>query len=79
MANRLGRFKPLYDAHVRPNNSSTIPRHVFMRAANVHSDYHDRKGDRVNCFESTFVHLTERFNGKEVYLVGTANQSTMLA
>jgi len=25
------------------------------------------------------VHLTERFNGKEVYLVGTMNQSTMLA
>jgi hypothetical protein len=28
---------------------------------------------RINCFEGTFVHLTERFNGKEVYLVGTAN------
>ena len=25
------------------------------------------------------MHLTERFNGKDVYLVGTANQSTMLA
>lgn len=25
------------------------------------------------------VHLTERFNGKDVYLVGTANSSTMLA
>lgn len=25
------------------------------------------------------VHLSERFNGKEVYLVGSANQSTMLA
>jgi hypothetical protein len=25
------------------------------------------------------VHLTERFKGKEVYLVGTCNQSTMLA
>jgi hypothetical protein len=35
--------------------------------------------DRINCFESTLVHLTERFNGKEVYLVGTSNQSTMLA
>ena len=33
----------------------------------------------MNCFESTLVHLTERFNGKEVYLVGTSNQSTMLA
>ncbi len=34
---------------------------------------------RENCFETTLVHLTERFNGKEVYLVGTMNQSTMLA
>lgn len=25
------------------------------------------------------IHLTERFRGKEVYLIGTANQSTMLA
>ena len=25
------------------------------------------------------MHLTERFNGKDIYLVGTANQSTMLA
>ena len=25
------------------------------------------------------MHLTERFAGKDVYLVGTANQSTMLA
>ena len=34
---------------------------------------------RDSCFETTLVHLTERFNGKDVYLVGTANQSTMLA
>lgn len=34
---------------------------------------------RENCFDTTLVHLTERFNGKEVYLIGTANQSTMLA
>lgn len=33
----------------------------------------------MNCFESTFVHLTERFHGKEVYLVGSLNQSSMLA
>ena len=25
------------------------------------------------------LHLTERFNGKEVFLIGTANKSTMLA
>ena len=34
---------------------------------------------RDDCFDTTLVHLTERFNGKDVYLVGTANQSTMLA
>ena len=34
---------------------------------------------RDNCFDTTLVHLTERFNGKDVYLIGTANQSTMLA
>ena len=34
---------------------------------------------RENCFETTLIHLTERFNGKEVYLIGTMNQSTMLA
>jgi len=34
---------------------------------------------RENCFDSTLVHLTERFHGKEVYLVGSCNQSTMLA
>lgn len=35
--------------------------------------------DSDDCFDTTLVHLTERFNGKDVYLVGTCNQSTMLA
>ena len=64
---------------VRPNNASNFPRHNFIRSANIRSDVHDRLGDRENCFETTLVHLTERFNGKDVYLVGTMNQSTMLA
>lgn len=34
---------------------------------------------REDVFKTTLVHLTERFNGKEVFLVGTMNQSTMLA
>jgi hypothetical protein len=34
---------------------------------------------RENCFDTTMIHLTERFNGKEVFLIGTMNQSTMLA
>jgi len=79
MANRLGRYNELYKQLMRPDNASIIPRHVFMRAANSMGSSIDRKGDRINCFESTFVHLTERFNGKEVFLVGTLNQSSMLA
>lgn len=47
MANRLGRYRALYQSMARPDNTSTIPRHVFVRAANstatpnAHS-----KGDR---------------------------------
>jgi hypothetical protein len=50
----------------------------FMRHANFRGTSGDRIGNRDSCFESTFVHLTERFTGKEVFLVGTANKSTML-
>ena len=32
-----------------------------------------------SCFKSTLLHLTERYHGKDVYLVGTLNNSTMLA
>ena len=39
----------------------------------------DNKIIRENCFDTTMIHLTERFNGKEVFLIGTMNQSTMLA
>jgi hypothetical protein len=45
----------------------------------LHSNIYDRVGNRDSCFDTTLVHLTERFNGKDVYLVGTMNQSTMLA
>ena len=34
---------------------------------------------RDSCFDSTLIHLTERFHGKDVYIVGTCNQSTLLA
>lgn len=69
----------MYEQMVRPLNASTFPRHVFMRGQNLHTNIYDRIGNRDNCFDTTLVHLTERFNGKDVYLVGTANQSTMLA
>lgn len=59
--------------------SSTFPKHVFVRAANFESNIVDRVGNRDSCFKSTLLHLTERFQGKDVYLVGTCNQSTLLA
>jgi hypothetical protein len=64
---------------VTPNIGSTFPRHVFVRAANLQPSVHDRVGDRQDCFEATLIHLTERFSGKEIYLIGTMNKSTMLA
>ena len=79
MSNRINRYKAAYDLIKRPNNVASWPRHVFMRGQNLHSNVYDRVGDRENCFKTTLVHLTERFNGKDVYLVGTMNQSTMLA
>jgi hypothetical protein len=69
----------MYNQMPRSNVASTFPRHVFLRAANLESNLYDRVVDRENCFKSTLVHLTERFHGKDVYLVGTANCSTMLA
>jgi pheromone shutdown protein TraB len=34
---------------------------------------------RDSVFKTTLLHMTEQFNGKEVFLVGSCNQSTMLA
>lgn len=79
MANRLNRYRAMYEAMPRSDIASTIPRHVFLRAPNANGSKTAPKGNRVDCFESTFVHLTERFNGKQVFLVGTSNMSTMLA
>lgn len=79
MANRLGRYKEIYSKLIRPDNSSVHPLHVFLRAPSANGKTFDRKADRINCFEGTFVHLTERFKGKEVFLVGTVNQSSILA
>lgn len=80
MSNPLSRYKFIYDKMVRPNNAATFPRHVFVRAPNkLQAGAFDRRGDRNNCFDATMLHLTERFNSKEVFLIGTANKSTMLA
>lgn len=47
MANRLGRYRALYNAMPRPDNSSVIPRHVFVRSANSSATPNQHsKGDR---------------------------------
>ena len=46
MANRINRYKAMYETIVRPNNASTFPRHVFLRAPNLESSIKDRIGDR---------------------------------
>jgi hypothetical protein len=69
----------MYEGLKRSDNAAAFPRHVFTRGANLHSNIQDRIGDREDVFKTTLVHLTERFNGKEVFLVGSMNQSTMLA
>ena len=79
MSTKLNRYRAMYETIVRPDRASTFPIHVFQRSANVHSTIHDRLGDRDSCFNSTLIHLTERWGDREVYLIGTANQSTMLA
>jgi hypothetical protein len=46
MANRINRYKTMYEKMVRPNNASVFPRHVFVRGANLHANVYDRVGDR---------------------------------
>lgn len=46
MASRLGRYRAYYETMMRPDNSCTIPRHVFLRAANTMGSENDRKGNR---------------------------------
>jgi hypothetical protein len=36
----------MYERMVRPNSGSTFPKHVFVRAANLHASVNDRVGDR---------------------------------
>ena len=69
----------MYEQMVRPQSATSFPIHVFKRGANVVTDKDVRLGNRDNVFKATLLHLTERFDDKEVFLVGTCNQSTMLA
>ena len=75
----MNRYKAMYERTVRPNVASTFPKHVFLRSPNFNQTIHEVTGPREDCLKTTMVHLTERFTGKEVFLVGTLNQSTMLA
>ena len=45
MSNRLGRYRAMYEKMMRPDNSCVIPRHVFLRTANVSGKV--EAGDRV--------------------------------
>ncbi len=75
----MNRYKALALNTRRPDVAATFPRHVFLRAPSAQPDPDHGISHVDNCFESTMVHLTERFNGKEVFLIGTSNLSTMLA
>lgn len=79
MSNLVSRYSRRYEKLVRANTVTPFPKNVFMRSQNNFNTPNDRVGDRTNCFESTMIHLTERFNNREVFLVGTMNKSTMLA
>ena len=79
MSNNVNRYRNIYNKAVRPNSVTPFPKHVFMRSQNKIQTKAERLGDRKHCFDSTFVHLTERFNDTELFLVGTMNTSTMLA
>jgi hypothetical protein len=59
--------------------STPFPRHVFQRAANLQDRREARIGNHEDPQTSTFIHLTENFTGKEIFLIGTMNKSTMLA
>lgn len=79
MSNPYSRYREIYKRVPRANSITPFSKHVFMRSQNKHVNKIDRLGDRTDPFESTFVHLTERFNNTELFLIGTMNTSTMLA
>ena len=60
MANRLGRYNAIYKTFKRPDNASTIPRHVFVRAANSQGSMNDRKGDRQDSTGRGFIFVRLR-------------------
>lgn len=79
MSNNYSRYTKIYNRVPRPNSVTPFPKNVFMRSQNKEQHKMDRLGDRTSPFESTFVHLTERFGDRELFLIGTMNTSTMLA
>lgn len=79
MSNPYSRYRMLYERVPRGNSITPFSKHVFMRTQNRLQTKQDRVGDRTSPFESTFTHLTERFNNTELFLVGTMNTNTMLA
>ena len=79
MSNLVSRYSKRYAARVQHDAISEWPKHVFMRSSQSLKTKIDRIGDRDSTLEATLLYLNERFEGKEVYLVGTMNNSTMMA
>ena len=53
--------------------------HRFLREPNHLSSKTSRVANRSNPFENTLTKLTDPKNGRELYLIGTTNSSTLLA
>lgn len=53
--------------------------HRFLREPNHLSTKSSRIGNRSTPFENTLTKLTDPKTGKELYLIGTTNSSTLLA
>jgi hypothetical protein len=53
MANRISRYTSMHTSMLRADTASTFPQHVFIRAANLRSNIHDRVGDR---YAISFIH-----------------------
>lgn len=79
MSNNWSRYSMIYKKAPRPNSVTPFSKHVFMRSQNKEQHKMERLGNRTDPFEATFVHLTERFGDRELFLVGSMNTSTMLA
>ena len=52
---------------------------IFSSSSNFKLNLIKTNFNSENIFESTLIHLTEPFDNTELYIVGTTNQSDLLA